>query len=76
MPCVAGIATVTLPGLSGAPVGFTVSLPITFVATGVFCAVFATSGFAVTTFGCTVIDTVVVAHTVVGFDVSHTWYVY
>ncbi len=67
-----GCVGVTLVRSSGAPVAFTVSLPVTNVDTAVFCAVFAVSGFAVTTFGCTVIVTVVLAHTGVGFDVSHT----
>jgi len=67
-----GCVGVTLVGSSGAPVALTVSLPITFVVTAVFCAVFAVSGTAVTTFGCTVTLTSAVAHTGVGVDVSHT----
>ncbi len=70
VPCVAGVVTVTLPGLSGAPV--VVSFATTLVETGVFCAVVLLSGLATTLFKPTVTVTGAVAHTGVGVDVSHT----
>ena len=69
----AGWVGVTLAGLSGAPLGvFTVSLPTTDVVMAVFCGVLTVSGLAVTLLGCTVMLTVLVAHTGVGVLVSHT----
>ena len=73
VPCAGSAVAVTLAGLSDAPFGSTVSLPVTGVLTGVFGGVVAVSGLAVTTFGCTVTVTTALTQTGVGAEVSQTW---
>ena len=71
VPWVGPAVTATDAGFNGEPPADTVSLPRTVVVTGVFCAVVAVSGFAVTVL-LTVTVTTAGLQTGVGVEVSHT----